>query len=765
MAVLLLSAAVHADLQLFDDFNGKTAVDNTACTGVLGGWVDTDSDGSGNITLTTGDGTLNLTTFINLESNSGGDERGVAVFGVSDPIDDGEQGVVFFRFRLLSAGRTCYHWFGVHPHNFTTAAGDAIGTGNENDVLNVMSAGFLCYRATTSGPISIRTVVAGDNNHGGTEVTTIEAGLWYDCWFDVDNGADTFDLYIQPSPAGTAGGLPPDGPTTDPLLDDAPFHSTPPNGGLYGIICHQPDDDGSDPRPWADRSLRCYLDDIYWDGSQGMVSLGASKPDPANGADHVAIAADLSWQAPTSPDVFELLGYTVYMDPNVVMVTSRHPDALKSADQIGTTYTPASSLEFVKTYYWAVDTTITLNSDPNDPKIPVEVPGKVWSFTTTDPGPQITSDPADALVDAGQTASFTAGVSSPYYAASYKWFKTPDRVNNTPLDDDEIAGATALTLDIVTAAVADEGYYYCQASNVFPGNGQTYIAKTAPAALAIKRKVAHWTLDTADYVGGQYLDSSGEGHHADPNAPVEPVAGQNPDGAINPEGISYQGMTINPDGGWAKAGTWDPSQYSNQVTVSLWVMWNGQPVAPRYQGLMGKRSVFATDMRWQLEIGNNAASLLTFKSNQGAGASSPILPVGEWEQVVCTCDGTTGRVYRNGTFAASAPVTLTAGPTANLVIGACGLDPATPNAPTSILDGVLDDIQVYNYPLDALTIASVFAHTDGLGRKACLDPQDPILVAYDVDDDCEVGLGDLIDVAVNWLGGQLVPDVVEERDM
>jgi hypothetical protein len=35
--------------------------------------------------------------------------------------------------------------------------------------------------------------------------------------------------------------------------------------------------------------------------------------------------------------------------------------------------------------------------------------------------------------------------------------------------------------------------------------------------LGIKRLVAHWTLDAADFVGGLYLDSSGEGHHAEPN--------------------------------------------------------------------------------------------------------------------------------------------------------------------------------------------------------------------------------------------------------
>ncbi|MEN6306494.1 MAG: LamG-like jellyroll fold domain-containing protein [Anaerohalosphaeraceae bacterium] len=745
MACLFLGVAVQAELQLFESWEGKTTVDNQPATGVLGGWVDTDSDGSGNLSITTGDG-INLTTFVNLESNSGGDERGVAVSGVNNPIDDGEVGVLFFRFRLVEAARRCYTWFGVTPRNMTSSSSDAIGEGNENNAFWVMSAGFLCYRDATSGAISIRTIAA---DGVGTEITTLNAGTtWYDCWFDVDNGADTFDLYIEPSK--NPGGLPPDRPTSDPLLDDAPFHYTPDLGGLYGVLMHTPDDDGTDPRPWSDRSLRSYMDDIYWDGSQGLVSLTANKPDPANDATNVAIEKVLSWMAPDSPAIGIIQGYDVYIDPNMTKIANRDPSTLKSAAQAGTSYDPISNLAFDKTYYWCVDTTVLFTPEIDPNQIPVVEAGKVWNFRTETPAPKIIQSPASALVDSGQPASFTVLADSPSPPETYQWYSSTDQANNTSADDIQIDGATSTTFTIPGVAIADEKYYYCTVSNIY--NSVNYKVSSDAAALGIKRNVAYWTLD--GLVGGQYPDSSGEGHHADPNGTPVFVAGVNP-------ALTNNSVQIDASSGWANAGTWNPSQYSGQLTISLWVKWGGQPTAPVYQGLIGKRNVYASNMMWQLEIGNNAASILTFKSNIN-GVTSPILPVGEWEQVVVTYDGTTATIYRNGTYANSGPVTLNDGVAANLMIGAVGHDPTPiPPVTTSVMNGLLDDIKIYNYALDPVTIAYSFTDIDPLGRTACANPNDPVLVKYDLDGNCEVGLSDLADLANHWLTGQLVPDVVD----
>ena len=403
MTVLLLGTAVHAELQLFENWDGKTTVDDQPANGVLGGFVDTQGEATGNMALASGVAG-NLTTEVNIDSHSSGDQRGLMVTGVTDPIDDGETGVLFFRFRPDTQSRRVYNWMGVTPRFANdTDPDDPMGKGNENNPYWVLSAGFLCYRDGTSGPISIRTI-AQDNV--GTELTTITPGLWYDCWMEVDNGADTFDLYIQPSTA--AGGPPPTaGPTGEPLLNDAPFHYTPDLGGLYGWACMLPDDEGPHPRPWADRSIQVYSDDLYWDGSQGLVSLTAYSPDPAKGAVNVAPDKILSWAAPDSPAIAEVISYDVYLDPNEPKVTNRDPSTRKSAAQPGTSFDPTPDLAFITTYYWRVDTWVTLVNDPNTPKKQVLQPGKVWSFTTKTPAPEITGQPTDVLVSVGQPASFT----------------------------------------------------------------------------------------------------------------------------------------------------------------------------------------------------------------------------------------------------------------------------------------------------------------------------------------------------------------------
>lgn len=739
--ILLAGAAVHAELQYTENFDTRPTgalSGGTATAGANGTVGVTNGTSSGNITVAVQGGS----NVVNFASNTSGDGRGAGVYNMTDPIAVGEKGVVFFRF-YADNSRSADYYVGIHAR--TTNINDSgLRTGPQNYIM----AGFHLW--SDGEPSGTMKMVS--TTHTATFKTGLLRGQWYNCWIEADHAAETFNVYISTATAPAGAATLPN--PADKVVSDRPFEvaTAAPLAGMYAVARTLT----SETAPWlrANKQTGNFrLDEIYWDGSSGLTSVFAQKPDPANGETGVAVDKVLSWQAPDSPDVIDVLRYDVYMDPNAVNVANRTPDAVKSAGQTATSFDPTPNMAFIKTYYWMVDTTVTLNSDPNDPKVPRVIPGKVWSFTTIAPNPQISGQPIDVLVKAGEPAALAVEASSPHDGElSYQWWTSTDKVNNTPADDVQIGGATLATYEIPAVALGNESFYYCVVSSVY--NSQTYTTSSAAAALAVKRKVAHWTLDTADYVGGQYLDSSGEGHHADPNDPVVFVDGQN-------LAATNQAAVINPDGGWAKAGTWDPSQYSNQITVSVWVKWNGQPATPRWQGLLGKRSVFATDMRWQLEIGDNAASLLTFKSNQGAGVSSPILPIGEWEQVVCTCDGTTGRIYRNGTYVGSAPVTLTAGAAANLMIGACGFgDPATPGVPTSVLDGALDDIQIYNYPLDALAIAYAFADVDGQGRSACVDPQDPILVAYDVDGNCEVGLGDLMELAANWLDGQLVPDVV-----
>jgi len=103
-----------------------------------------------------------------------------------------------------------------------------------------------------------------------------------------------------------------------------------------------------------------------WKGDIWSLSVAprtAYAPDPADGAESVALDAELSWAAG-----FEAKLHTVYFGDNfedVNSVTGGTPTG-------DTTFTPLGPLELAKTYYWRVD-----EFDP-----PTTYKGTVWSLRT-----------------------------------------------------------------------------------------------------------------------------------------------------------------------------------------------------------------------------------------------------------------------------------------------------------------------------------------------------------------------------------------------
>jgi len=109
-------------------------------------------------------------------------------------------------------------------------------------------------------------------------------------------------------------------------------------------------------------------------------------------------------------------------------------------------------------------------------------------------------------------------------------------------------------------------------------------------------------------------------------------------------------------------------------------------------------------------------------------------------------------VYVNGELSAS--------DSSGSLGGASGVDTAgdliISSSGADFFPGAMDDVQIFNYAKDAVGIA--YLYTDvRIGETICADPTNPILAAYDLDGDCEIGLGDLIELASHWLDAQLVP--------
>lgn len=729
---LFLSAATssYAELTFVDDFEDRPIGNLIGATATAGGdglWGVTNGTSTGNVQVATVDGSK-VVTYMSVSPTGGtpGDGRGFSVYNLSDTIADTEKGVVFFRFNVDTSRAADTH-IGLH-----TSTGAMNASGHRNNPQNYIIAGFRLF--SDGSPAGTMNMVRSRDVSDVIESGLLR-GQWYNCWIEADHTTDTFSVYL--SEADGPAGLPPQ-PTSDDLVaQNIPF-DTATTAHLAGIFfCSQSyaSQSGASQRSTI-QSATTRIDEFYWDGDEGLImtSKKVQNPVPVHSATQVPIDQILSWDAPNDPNIAQIFGYDIYLDPNEADVAAGKLSVQVSTGQTPTAFDPIADFLFDMQYFWRVDVNVKLN-DPNQTEM--VVPGSVWTFTSESSAPVISQQPDRAVVSDGATVEFSVEVDS-IFPPSYQWYKSSDSANNTFADDVLISGATNPTLTLSFVTAANEGFYYCKVSN-------PTVAFSNAAGLGVKRAMAHWTLDSL--VNGQYEDSSGRGHHADPNGTPEFVPGANP-------ALTNNGVVIDASNGWANAGTWDPSQYTGQLTCSLWVKWNGQLATPVFQGLIGKRNTWLTsNMMWQLEIANNAASLLAFK-NLSYTVNSPILPLNEWEQVTVTVSGTTANVYRNGVGAVSGTFVFNTGAEAAVMLGAVGQDPAL-TIPTAPFNGILDDIRIYNYAMNAVEAAYLYA--DASGESVCVSPNNPVLTAYDFDGNCRVDLGDMVEMASHWLYDQLVP--------
>lgn len=412
-----------------------------------------------------------------------------------------------------------------------------------------------------------------------------------------------------------------------------------------------------------------------------------------------------------------------------------------TADPIS--YSPASigAQDLDKVYYWRVDESVN-GSAPSDANTLV---GQVWSFETIKSVPIITSQPANTLAAAGQTAEFTIAVSS-ISTPAYQWFKSTDNAMNTPDDDTPVGQAETLSLPNVQ--VADEGYYYCKVTN---SGGESSAQYSNVAQLGVARLMAHWTLDAADFQGGQYLDVSGSGHHAEPN--LVPDAAQFVPGVDPAKTGDALDMTLKPQAA-AQAGQWAPTTYTRAMTVSAWVKWAGPNGA--WQGVVSNR-VTPTDGNFFLEIRNDNGNFQIGSPAFASGAlQGPNLPVGQWAHLAVTTSTSGVVIYINGIAVATrAPASAIGSNLSPMFIGALSRDSVSGSL-ASLFNGAIDDVRIYNYAKDRYAVVDLYY--DVLGIPVCLNP-DNVSLSFDVaggglagdQPDCKVNLVDFAVFAQEWL--------------
>jgi hypothetical protein len=489
--------------------------------------------------------------------------------------------------------------------------------------------------------------------------------------------------------------------------------------------------------------------------------FNAWHPTPAEGTpnygvspDGVKVNADLSWNAgidPDNPEQANPLIKTHYLyksadqnksnDPNLYYVT-----AIPAVGNTG--QTTLTGLNYDGLYLWRVDEGVDNGTgvaypagDPNN------IAGKVWSFGTLLSVPVITQHPANVVTPAGTTAEFTVVVNS-ISPPQYEWFKSDDKANNTFADDQSVS---ALSFDnkltLTGVQVDDEGYYYCKVINE---GGSASARYSNIATLTIARLMAHWTLDQADYVGGQYLDKSGNGRHADPNGAPSFVPGQLGQGVdiLRASGEQPYPATNS----WASAGTWNPSEVSGHLSVSFWMKWAG--LNGTWQGFITKRSRSAWDnanVLWQISS-DNGLPHLWFQSPRSLISVNNGLVAGQWQYIVATFDGTTAKIYVNGQQRASGTFQFGDAVDGMICLGGNSFELGG----QEFMNGTLDEVKFFNYALTEMQVAQMYV-ADAPGKTACIQSLKPS-TQYDVNNDCIVDIADFAIWAATWLECGLVPD-------
>ncbi|AQT68499.1 hypothetical protein STSP2_01664 [Anaerohalosphaera lusitana] len=442
-------------------------------------------------------------------------------------------------------------------------------------------------------------------------------------------------------------------------------------------------------------------------------------PSPEVNTVAVPIDAVLSWTKPTN---YTPTSYDIYLgeygDPNWAVA----PAATGLTD---TTYDPVD-FDYNKNYVWRVDSTA--------PDGTVHT-GDLWYFQA-EGDPLIEVQPRSIAVPVGGSSFFEI---QSILTDTYTWYHSTDAAVDTPDDDTEVQSGPSNVLNIENYQETDAGYYYCVLTNTIPDSNPV---ASAVASLETGKLEAYYPFD------GDPNDATSAGWDL--------LAGDTDDTNIT---NSYEAGAI---GDAIRFGrdTADTvyipgsEEYFNFFTkgfsISMWVKPDDYGLSNGFMTYVAKRS------------GSTGWNMLDTAFYYGQGFEAKIYPLGfntdsgrlddgEWHMVTCTYDAATQtlRAYVDGEedggpsvgegIAHSTQV-VTFGSYYKTGTGGWGYN------------GLIDDVKIYNYPLDNFEIAQQYT---AVFTDVSICAEDP---PYDFDGDCVIDLADFAIFAQSWLECNLVPD-------
>jgi hypothetical protein len=321
----------------------------------------------------------------------------------------------------------------------------------------------------------------------------------------------------------------------------------------------------------------------------------------------------------------------------------------------------------------------------------------------------VVSNPTNVSVHEGQNASFQTVFTSGT-APTAAWYKvsSPADVLMDPADVILTYNESTLqytsTLSLTGLTMSDNGQYYCQINNT-----SGYSRNSSTAALSVRGLIAHWTLDQADFVSGQYHDVIG-GYNA--TAQGTPIFTAGADGSAN------GAVQITSASGWATVNL-NPST-TGQMTVSVWAYWQ------------------------ETSVSSDALQVKSMPDENAVTVDSGLKSNDHWQQICAVFDGTTGKVYVDGKLRAQGTCPLPADMTSLLNIGFA-------DSGGESFNGALDDLRIYNYAMTDTEVADVYHAMSGLGVCLLGYASQFDYTGPSGQPDCMVDLYDLVFFANKWL--------------
>ncbi|MBN2844149.1 MAG: immunoglobulin domain-containing protein [Sedimentisphaerales bacterium] len=477
-----------------------------------------------------------------------------------------------------------------------------------------------------------------------------------------------------------------------------------------------------------------YFDDLKM--SIGSI-WGAHDPSPSNQVTRVLPTDTLTWQAGLDPNDLtrvspKIKTHYVWLsngdvgDPNLFLV-----DTIAVTDysdpSAGCSYTPATALNYDSTYYWMIEEGLDNGAGgvypAGDANNRTQLP---WSFQTMATVPVITLQPVSVKVDSGMAAQLNIGYASVSTVTNVTWYKDGSPLaagGNVSIVWDQ--SSSVLSFSNVDSAA--EGEYYAIVSN---GND----SDPSDTVVLTTKKLLAWYKFEQDF-----SDSAGSNNGTVSEGDMDYVAGKissdDQSYAISPNGTNYATLTTD---AYPKAGF---GNGLDAFTYSCWVN-----VDPGEKGILfgSFNSTTATSVRVTVSNGVN----VYLRQDGGLAinpATAPLAADSNWHFITVTYDGSLMKVYVDGVAQKSATNILTnfANWEYPMVIGAV-------NYRGSINDrynGQLDDLKIYNYAFSKDEVAQSYLSVEG--GWIC-DSEQPELV-YDLDNNCQVDLGDFAIFVVEWL--------------